>query len=63
MKGFIEVTKGKEKVLINVNHIIEVKQLNGICRMYMTLLDPSKSNSFKISETYDQVKDLISLAI
>lgn len=68
MKNFIEITEGKRKVLLNIQHIVLVQpnlsksdydKADNTC-----LIDVSNRTDIRIHalETYDKVKELIEQA-
>jgi len=64
MKNFIEVNTVNKQIILNVNHIIKVKMVGSECYIVTTGLGVNgKNESFRVMESYDQIKLLISQAL
>lgn len=64
LKGFIEVTEimnsgERGAILINISHIIDVYPDSGNTKIWLTEYD----EAFTVSESYEEVKELIRRAI
>ncbi len=71
MKNFIEVTLDKERMIMNINHIVIVQpydtgssyDVSDKCVIGLSLQQAGGKDSFyTVSETYDQIKELIEQA-
>ena len=63
MKNFIEVNTTNKQIIINLNHIVKIKQTNDDCFIIVTELGSNGRNeSIRVIESYDQIKLLIEQA-
>ena len=58
---FIEVTAKGQKVLVNLDHVEEIRESNGECVIYYAFTSPDAIDQDHLTpdESYKQVRDMI----